>query len=113
PSWLDLIVTRKSDSRGVRIWEASSGQVLGTLWGSVGFLYLPDGKAMLTWSNDGNIRIWDLPLRRPWYVDYGLPVLFALLVILGVRMMWRALCKPPASIVSGALVPNLAEADKT
>ena len=33
----------------------------------------------------GTIQVWDLPPRRPWWINYGLPVLFVLLVLLGAR----------------------------
>jgi WD40 repeat protein len=67
----------------VRIWDPATGQLLATLWDCEGFTYFPDGKSMATWSRDGIIRIWDLPPHRPWWIEFGLPVLFAMLVLLG------------------------------
>jgi len=105
-SWLDLIFTRRADSLGVRIWDASTGRVLGTLPNSIGFRYFPGSKRLATWCEDGTIRIWDLPPRRPWYIEYGLPVLFALLVLLGVRLVWRAVRKSAKSAASEGQVPD-------
>src|SRR5262249_44085761 len=46
------------------------------------FAYLPDGKGIAILKlSEGIIEIWDLPPRRPIWVDYGLPALFILLLL--------------------------------
>lgn len=49
------------------------------------FVWFPDSRSLATYRADGVVQIWDLPLRRPLLVDYGLPVLFVLLAGLAGR----------------------------
>jgi WD40 repeat protein len=56
--------------------------------------YFPNGHALGVGYEDGTIEIWDLPLRRPWWIEYGLPVIFAVLILLAGRIVWRAFRKP-------------------
>jgi WD40 repeat protein len=48
---------------------------------------LPPGAGLLTASRDGTIAVWDLPPRRPWWIEYGLPTL-AIALVLGSCVRW-------------------------
>jgi WD40 repeat protein len=52
---------------------------------------------ILTVDCHGTVSVWDLPPRRPGWIDYGLPAVFGLLVLLGVWLVWRAVRKAPAT----------------
>ncbi|OAI52603.1 hypothetical protein AYO44_16515 [Planctomycetaceae bacterium SCGC AG-212-F19] len=88
------------------VWDMARGLPMAQLVDGISFSYLPDSQALAVGRDDGTIEIWDIPPRRPWYIDYGLPVLFALLVMLGVRMVWIAVRSPrtPATPAEGPLV---------
>jgi WD40 repeat protein len=45
--------------------------------------YFPDGLALAVGHEDGTIEVWDLPPRRPWWIEYGLPALFLLVLLFG------------------------------
>jgi hypothetical protein len=53
------------------------------------FAFMPDGKGLLAWQ-ERVVEIWDIPPRRPWWIEYGLPAVFGLLLLLGVRLVWRS-----------------------
>ena len=40
-------------------------------------------------EDNGTIEIWNIPPRRPWWIEYGLPILFALLLLLACRLVCR------------------------
>jgi hypothetical protein len=56
------IVSGSSD-RSVRVWDASSGQVVSTLKGHEDWVrsvaFSPDGRRIVSGSNDGSVRVWD------------------------------------------------------
>jgi len=58
-----------SQNNGImRVWSASSHQLLATLGGSSlglnGFAFSPDGKSIAAAYSDGTVRIWDIADRR-------------------------------------------------
>jgi WD40 repeat protein len=94
--------------RAVKVWELPTGQELTMFPGGIAYAYFPDGQRIAIGTEDGSIQFWDLPPSRPWYIDYGLPVLVALLILLAVRMGWRGVCTPPASVTTDPAVSELA-----
>jgi hypothetical protein len=91
---------RPPSYEALRVWTFPGWQEIATFPDAEAFAYLPDGRSIAVGRKEGSIEIWDIPPRRPWYIDYGLPVLFALLVLLGVRMVWRAVRRPVARLVA-------------
>jgi WD40 repeat protein len=71
------------------IWETATGRELLRLRGHMFYCYFPDGTALVARTPDGCIEVWDLPRRRPWWIEYGLPVLFGILVMLACWLVWR------------------------
>jgi hypothetical protein len=84
---------------GVRVCDTTDGREIACIPDGHNFAYAPDSRTLAV-STPRGIEIWDIPPRRPWYIDYGLPVLFALLVLLGVRMGWRAVRRPVATVTT-------------
>jgi len=90
----------------VRVWKLADNGEVALVPDASAFAYLPDGSALVTWRSIrsgqsaagangpeiGIVEIWDIPPRRPGLVEYGLPVLFALLLLIGLRLIvgvWR------------------------
>lgn len=65
------------------IWDNVADRQLAYVPDAECFAYFPDGKAIAIGKLDGTIEIWDIPPRRPVLIDYGLPLLFAVLLFLG------------------------------
>jgi WD40 repeat protein len=91
---------RPAPHEAVVVWNLPEGQQITELDMPSSFAYFPDGQSMAVGRDDGTIEIWDIPPRRSWYIDYGLPVLFALLVLLGMRMGWRAVHRPLVTVTT-------------
>jgi hypothetical protein len=101
--WLARAVprlARPSSEEAVQVWTWPGGQPVAAFPGGPAFAYFAGGRRIAVAATDGTIEIWDIPPRRPWYIHYGLPVLFALLVLLGVRMVWRAVRRPVAKVTT-------------
>jgi hypothetical protein len=93
---LEWIMGQRERSRWmVKGWDLATGQELWSLDkgvptpGGQTVDFLPDAQRLII-SNEHMIEIWDIPPRRPWWVEYGLPVVCAVLVLLGVRLISRA-----------------------
>jgi WD40 repeat protein len=61
--------------------DAATGQTIAALAAGNGVDYLRDGQSIATWTHDGRIRIWDIPPRRPWWIEYGLPCVFGVVLL--------------------------------
>ena len=79
-----------SPVRGTKVWDIATTQEVALLRDTVCFAYLPDGQHIAVGHNDGRIALWDIPPRRSGWVDYGLPTAFAILLLAGVRFVWRS-----------------------
>ena len=66
--------------------ELATGREVASFSPCDQFTYFPGQQAPGDHSGRRHRGNLDIPPRRPWYIDYGLPVLFALLVLIGVRM---------------------------
>jgi hypothetical protein len=55
--------------------------------------FFPDSKSLAILHGE-TFEIWDMPPRRPWWIECGLPVLFALLLLLGCTA-WRCQLRLP------------------
>jgi WD40 repeat protein len=77
------------------IWNVQDGRLLGTLEEATLFTFTPDGQSLVICAVDQSIELWDLPPRRPAWVGFGLPIAFALLVLVGVRLVWRTFRQRP------------------
>jgi WD40 repeat protein len=97
PRFIDWLLGNPAmeDAADLMIWQVPGGRELAALRDCSDFMYFPDGKSLATWSADGTMQIWDIPPRRPWSLDYSLPVVFVLLIILGCRLVWRFHRVPP------------------
>src|SRR5262249_5762635 len=91
------------------MWDLAHGRELTAFPQALAFAYFPDGTAFTTWRpvagdptaatvagaadepTPGVLTIWDYPSRRPIWVENGLPILFAVLTLLAIRLIWRAL----------------------
>ena len=73
-----------------KLWDTESGQVLVTLRKCKETLFSPDSKSLATSYDDGTVRIWDVPPRKP------LGTLFAASLgsWLGILFVWRRLRSP-------------------
>jgi WD40 repeat protein len=87
-SWIHRWLGFGNDDSALLLWDVPRGRMLASFSCS-GFSYFPDGKSLVTWGKDDAIEIWDIPPHRPWWIEYGLPVVFAVSVLLGVRLVWR------------------------
>ena len=58
------------------------------------YAFFRDGQLLAVGQADGTIEVWDIPPRRTWWIEYGLPAVFALLLLLATRLVWRAARKP-------------------
>lgn len=81
----------------LQVWTFPDWQEVASYPHVRSFTYFPDGRRMAVGLEDGTIELWDLPPRRPWWIDNGLPVLFVLLMLFAVRLIWRAFRNPPPS----------------
>jgi WD40 repeat protein len=55
----------------VRLWEVPSMRQLAVLGQGTVFTFFPDGRALAMPSEaDGVLRLWDIPPRRPWWIEY-------------------------------------------
>jgi len=93
--WLPRL-TRPSPFEALRVWTFPAWEDVATFPNVHQFAYFPDARSIALARQDGTIEIWDLPPRRPWWIDYGLAVVIALLLLLGARLLWRAIRKQPA-----------------
>ena len=93
---LDWILRPRSKQRVViKVWELPTARQLAAIDqgpplpfpAGHHFVFMPHGKGLVTWK-ENIVEIWDIPPRRPVLVDYGLPVLFALLLLFGIGTMW-------------------------
>lgn len=71
--------------------DSQTKESLGIFEDAVLFGWFPDGKTFATVRSDGSIQLWDLPPRRPMWVEYGLPALFGLLIVLGGWYCYRSI----------------------
>lgn len=89
---------RPGDARdtGVTIWERTTGREVAFLPAPACklFQYFPSSRKIVVWQDDGTMQVWDIPPRRPWWIEFGLPVVFAVLVLLAVRFVWRTFRTP-------------------
>jgi WD40 repeat protein len=87
-SWLQELLGRKTNTASVdmlKLWEVATGKEAADFADAAAFAFFPDGKRLATWREntvENTVEIWDLPPRRPWWIEYGLPVLFVLLLLL-------------------------------
>lgn len=88
-AWLDWLFRRKTaDDPLLTFWESATGKEIAAFSGPCSYAFFPDGRRFATWR-DNTVDVWDIPPRRPWCIEYGLPVVFACLLILGCRLAWR------------------------
>lgn len=69
-----------------KVLDVETGSETASFPGFTHACWLPNSRAIATFrEQDGIVRIWDLPLRRSPWVDYGLVATFVLLAALGMR----------------------------
>jgi WD40 repeat protein len=72
----------------IRWWNIRTGAELPPLYGSLyDFAISPDSRTLATHSEDGMIKLWDVPPARPWLAILTWPLLPALLA--AGRSQWR------------------------
>src|SRR5262249_32167378 len=98
PGMIARFLGKSEWTRKMTLWEIPSGRQLALFKDSTAYAYFPDGKSLATWAKEGTIAIWDIPPRRPWWIDYGLPILFTLLMLLGIWHCIRFRRKTPAAL---------------
>jgi WD40 repeat protein len=112
PSWLDEwfgwvgISTQPTPWESqvlLEIWDIAQRRQLAAVNDSGKYAYLPDGKTLVLCRTDGMMQLWDIPPRRPWWIEYGLPLLFASLLVIGAWLIsrhWRRPAQGPAPVSS-------------
>jgi len=74
----------------VVLLNAAQGAELAAFEDCTCCAYFPNSRALVIGQSDGAIELWDVPPCRPWVVDYGLPILFAGLLLAGSWFAWGA-----------------------
>jgi WD40 repeat protein len=87
--WLGISPNQTSGEKQLNIWDVPEARLLGTIPDAARFAYFPDGKTLAVCSTDGTSQLWDIPPRRPWWIEYGLPVVFACVLLAGCGVAWR------------------------
>ena len=82
-SWLGQ---RRRD--GVRLLDGQSGQLLPWFREGTKFAYFPDGRSLAI-LNGERLEVWDVDARRPWWVEWGLPMVFCGLSLGAIGVMRR------------------------
>jgi hypothetical protein len=107
PGLLDRLLQRRTGSlpiNSVKVWTVPDCREIASFPRAECFAYFPDGQQLAVARGD-TIELWDIPPRRPLLVEYGLPVLFVLVLLLGVRHCVRfrkKLAEPSAEPVAAA-----------
>lgn len=70
--------------RSCRVWDIERREEIACFWDVDAFSYFPDGKCIAISKRIGTLEIWDLPPRRYFLIEYGLPVLFGMLLLAGI-----------------------------
>jgi WD40 repeat protein len=65
----------------LKLWNVATGRELAVFKDNLTFTFFPDGNSLVTRNDEGVFEIWDIPPLRPWWIDYGLPVLFVFLIL--------------------------------
>src|SRR5262249_52293765 len=90
-AWVKELLTKKpaqAPTQALQLWELATGKELADYAGCTSYEFFPDGR-LATWR-DNTLEIWDVPPKRAWWIEYGLPVIFALLLFFGARLVWLA-----------------------
>jgi WD40 repeat protein len=90
PGFVDRLLGRGvAQDKALEIADAATGSKLAHLPQCNLFRYFPDSKRTAVWQENGTLSIWQIPPRRPWYIEFGLPILFVLLLMLAIRHCLR------------------------
>jgi WD40 repeat protein len=68
--------------RAIVLWDVDSGLEVAAFPDCSCYEFFPDGKSIATFRDDGLIQLWDLPPRRSFLVEIGLPSVFVFLIAL-------------------------------
>ncbi len=82
---------RPTFPRVVRLWDVETGQQIAAFTDCWHALYAPDGKTVATAHEDGTIRIWDVPPRKPVLALFGVSLVLWLAPLVGVQLLGRLL----------------------
>jgi WD40 repeat protein len=73
PGWIRDLVYPAHD-RVVRLWETETGKQTAAFFQCRRAFYSPDGKTLATLHENGVLKLWALPLRRPLVISLALSV---------------------------------------
>jgi WD40 repeat protein len=104
--------TGKNYVRVARLWDVEQRKEMACFPDCQQALYSPDGKTLATAHEDGAIRLWDLPPRKPILsiVAASLVLWFALL--LGIRLGKRLVRRSQRSLWTGSKQAGLAQGSR-
>jgi WD40 repeat protein len=70
--WLDWLLRRGSDPQhAVVVYDLATGRETGIIRGGLHACFAPDGKTLAVGRVGGAVELWDLPLRKAWFVIAG------------------------------------------
>lgn len=87
PSWLLSWFSRQEPAgRYLEAVDMATGTVCLSIYRGQGrellmrqecdLRHTPSGEQLFVYDEDGSITVWNIPPHRPWWVEYGLPVVF-------------------------------------